>query len=86
HCYNKKKIFAKPLKFLFEFEPELKNKTSIEQMIMIDDREDNFKFNPKNGIVIKEYAPDPSNVENLRADDTELLKIMEQLENDIIYN
>ncbi len=57
HCREFKHNLIKPLKDLFDYEPDLEKYTTLDHMIMLDDREENFILNNRNGIVVQPFYP-----------------------------
>jgi TFIIF-interacting CTD phosphatase-like protein len=71
-CLHEGDDFSKPIKRLFERRPVLSQRTRIDKIIAIDDRQSNFIYNPKNGILIKAYEPQLT-TPGLRKMDNELV-------------
>lgn len=79
-CLHEGDEYSKPLKRLFELEPELKRLTSVERMVLVDDREENFKYNqPHQGILVEAYEPELT-IAGLREPDDELMKLIDIFE------
>lgn len=69
--YYKKEAYTKPLSFLFD-RMEGVDETNT---IMLDDKDDNFLYNPNNGIVVSEYLPDTT-IESMRENEDTLLNLI----------
>jgi len=78
-CLHHEGNFSKPLRRLFELKPELNRLTTLDQMLMVDDRWENLVHNVGQGYLIPEYTPQFT-IEGLRKDDRELLKLIDLLE------
>jgi TFIIF-interacting CTD phosphatase-like protein len=69
-------VLTKPIAKLISQIPELKNYMSLNNTVIIDDRQTVFtSVNPNNGIIIPAYDPAPS-IESLRKDDYYLPMLM----------
>lgn len=70
---------TKPLKLLFDRHPELSRLgIDLNDVDMIDNKENNFICNRKHGLVIPDYIPEPT-LEGLTQDDKYLLAAIAQL-------
>lgn len=73
------KDHTKPIKLLFERHPELAALgIDMNKVVMIDNKENNFKHNMSHGLVIPDYAPEPT-IEGLLEDDKYLLAAINHL-------
>ena len=77
-CYYTATEMVKPLVGILESEPSLKARTSLDRIIMLDDRESNFALNKSNGLVIPAYEPEPT-VEGIKREDRMLLVALEEI-------
>lgn len=76
---------TKPIVEMIAKVTNLKDYMSLENTLVIDDRIDNFSANPKNGILIPGYRPEP-NIDQLKAEDQALLQIKTWLLLDEVKN
>ena len=79
-CVGKISSYEKPINFISEKFPEFKGIITLENTLIIDDRKENFKSNPNNGILIPVYNPD-TNIEDLSSvKDDNLKKLIDWFE------
>lgn len=64
----------KPLGRLFQRHPEMLRGIRMEDILMVDNKYSNFSHNPQNGIVIADFAPEPT-WEELARPDNELVEV-----------
>lgn len=75
-CLEHQGETTKPVRLLFDMYPKLSKLTTVDNIIIIDDRKSNLKFNAASGIHIDSYHPEPT-AEGIQKDDTALLAALE---------